>query len=59
MIDRIDNLAGVVPWLLYDFRSPYRLHPVLQQGWNRKGVLGPGGEKKKSWFVLHAYFAER
>ena len=59
MIDRIDNLAGVVPWLLYDFRSPYRLHPVLQQGWNRKGVLSPGGEKKKSWYVLRAYFAER
>ena len=56
MIDRIENLSGVVPWLLFDFRSPYRLHPSLQQGWNRKGVLGERGEKKQSWRVLQDYY---
>lgn len=56
MIDGIGNLAGVVPWLLYDFRSPFRLHPHLQQGWNRKGVLSDGGERKKSWYVMKEYF---
>ena len=59
MIDGIGNLSGVVPWLLYDFRSPYRLHPQLQQGWNRKGVLSENGERKKSWFVLRDYFQNK
>ena len=59
MIDRIGNLAGVVPWLLYDFRSPFRLHPELQQGWNRKGVLSQWGDKKKAWWVLRDYFRDR
>ncbi len=59
MIDHIGNLAGVVPWLLYDFRSPYRLHPQFQQGWNRKGVLSDKGERKKSWYVLKDYFQNK
>ena len=59
MIDGIENLTGVVPWLLYDFRSPYRLHPQLQQGWNRKGVLSQNGVRKKSWWVLRDYFLSK
>ena len=52
----IANLAGTAPWLLYDFRSPYRLHPELQNGWNRKGVVSESGRKKKSWYVLKDFY---
>ena len=50
------NLAGVCAWILFDYRSPTRLHPVYQQGYNRKGLLSELGEKKKAWFVLNRYF---
>ena len=37
MADRIPFLRGMSPWILKDFRSPRRQHPVYQRGWNRKG----------------------
>jgi beta-glucuronidase len=54
----IPNLCGVCPWILVDYRSPVRMHPVYQQGWNRKGLLSEGGEKKKAWFIMNKYFEE-
>ena len=57
MAKGIANLAGTAPWLLYDFRSPYRLHPELQNGWNRKGVLSDRGIKKKAWYVLRDFYS--
>ena len=39
MFDNIPNLCGICPWVLFDFRSPTRLHPIYQDGWNRKGLL--------------------
>ena len=36
MFDNIPNLRGVSPWILFDFRSPFRFHPTNQDGWNRK-----------------------
>jgi len=50
------HLAGVCPWLLVDYRSPGRMHPVYQNGFNRKGLLSEFGEKKKSWFVMKAFY---
>ena len=50
------NLAGVCAWILIDYRSPTRLHPVYQQGYNRKGLLSELGEKKKAWYVLSQYY---
>jgi len=35
------------------------LHPVYQQGYNRKGLLSELGEKKKAWFVLNHYYKSR
>lgn len=34
MFKYIPNLAGISPWILFDFRSPYRFHPTNQEGWN-------------------------
>ena len=56
MFANIPNLAGISPWVLFDFRSPYRFHPTKQEGWNRKGVLSDKGEKKKSWYIINEYY---
>lgn len=38
MFKYIPNLAGISPWILFDFRSPYRFHPTNQEGWNLRGT---------------------
>jgi beta-glucuronidase len=53
------NLAGVCAWILVDYHSPTRLHPIYQQGYNRKGLLSEMGEKKKAWFILNQYYKSR
>lgn len=53
-----DNFVGLSPWLLNDFRSPRRVNPVYQEGWNNKGLYGHKGEKKKAFWVLKAYYDE-
>ena len=58
MLKRISFLRGITPWILADFRSPGRTHPIYQQGWNRKGLLSDKGLKKKAWYVLHEYYSE-
>ena len=59
MFDQIENLAGISPWVLFDFRSPTRLHPVNQEGWNRKGLLSDQGMKKKAWYVIREYYKNK
>jgi beta-glucuronidase len=56
MFGSTPNLAGVCAWLLVDYRSPGRMHPVYQKGYNRKGLLSELGEKKKAWYVLKHYY---
>jgi beta-glucuronidase len=56
MFSTVPNLAGVIPWLLVDYRSTGRLHPVFQSGWNRKGLLSDRGERKKAWYIMREYF---
>jgi len=56
MFSTIPNLCGVCPWLLVDYRSPGRMHPVYQKGWNRKGLISDQGKKKKSWYIMKQYF---
>lgn len=40
MLLKIPQLKGVTPWILCDFRSPRRVLPNIQDGWNRKGLIG-------------------
>jgi beta-glucuronidase len=47
----------VTPWILADFRSPRRVLPNVQDGWNRKGLIGQNG-KKKAFAVLKAFYDE-
>lgn len=56
MFRHIPNLAGVSPWILFDFRSPYRFHPTNQEGWNRKGLVSDQGYRKKAWYLMHDYY---
>jgi beta-glucuronidase len=59
MIDGIDDLRGLSPWILKDFRSPRRPLPGIQDFWNRKGLLSETGERKLAWKVLHDYYEIR
>jgi beta-glucosidase len=56
MFRNIPNLAGVSPWVLFDFLSPYRQHPVNQSSFNRKGLLSDKGVKKQAWHIMHEYY---
>jgi len=56
MFKQIPFLKGTCPWLLADFRSPFRMHPVFQNEWNRKGLISDKGFRKKAWFVLKDYY---
>ena len=58
MLKKIPFLRGMIPWILADFRSPGRRHPVYQQGWNRKGLLSDQGLKKKAWYIVHEYYKD-
>jgi beta-glucuronidase len=56
MLERIPFLRGVSPWILMDFRSPRRPLPVIQDYWNRKGLVSERGVKKKAFHVLRRYY---
>jgi beta-glucuronidase len=56
MADRITTLRGMSPWILKDFRSPRREHPVFQNGWNRKGLTSETGVRKEAFGVLADYY---
>lgn len=59
MFENIPNLAGVSPWILFDFRSPFRFHPTNQEGWNRKGLISDKGQRKKAWKIMHDYYEKK
>lgn len=59
MLDKIDGLAGFSPWILVDFRSPRRVLPGIQDGFNRKGLISSDGVKKKAFSVLQEYYQKR
>jgi beta-glucuronidase len=41
-----------------DFRSPRRPLPVIQEGWNRKGLVSERGLRKRAFYVLQAFYEE-
>jgi len=59
MADKIPTLVGMSPWILKDFRSPRRQHPVFEQGWNRKGLISETGQRKQAFGVLADYYAKK
>lgn len=59
MFNNIPNLRGVSPWVLFDFRSPFRFHPTNQEDWNRKGLVSDQGYRKKAWYLMKDYFDKK
>jgi beta-glucuronidase len=59
MLEKIPGFSGCTPWILCDFRSPRRLLPGVQDGWNIKGLIGHDGQKKMAFDVLKNYYAEK
>lgn len=59
MLEKMEGLRGMTPWILVDFKSPRRQHPVYQNFWNRKGLISETGKKKKAFFVLKNYFEKK
>lgn len=56
MFANIPNLRGISPWILFDFRSPFRFHPTNQEDWNRKGLVSDQGFRKKAWYIIQEYY---
>jgi beta-glucuronidase len=59
MLEKIPQLRAMTPWILCDFRSPRRMLPNIQDGWNRKGLIGENGTKKAAFQVLKACYARK
>jgi beta-glucuronidase len=58
MLKRMPFLRGTAPWILMDFRSPHRLLPGMQDGWNRKGLVSDRGDRKKAFFVMRDWYQQ-
>jgi len=50
-----EQIAGLSPWILFDFRAPMRQNEY-QRGYNRKGVVDQHGRKKKAFHVLRDFY---
>jgi len=59
MIDAQTQCAGMSPWILKDFRTPLRVLPGIQDGYNRKGLFSEEGEPKLAADVLRSYYQSR
>ena len=56
MIEAIDGLVGISPWILKDFRSPRRVLNGIQDFYNRKGLVSEKGERKKAFYTLRNWY---
>ncbi|MDR0547153.1 MAG: beta-glucuronidase [Dysgonamonadaceae bacterium] len=59
MMEKIDGLSGMSPWILVDFRSPRRQLFGIQDFFNRKGLISDSGNKKKAFFVMQQYYQSK
>jgi beta-glucuronidase len=59
MIEKIPQLSGLSPWILVDFRSPKRLLPDIQDGYNRKGLISNDGQKKKAFYIMRDWYEKK
>lgn len=56
MLKNSPALRGLSPWILKDFRAPYRLNTDMQNYWNRKGLLSETGEEKLAFKLMSNYY---
>jgi len=58
MLSKIPQIRGFAPWVLMDFRSPTRNIPLLQDGYNRKGLISEDGKKKQAFFFIQKIYKD-
>lgn len=56
MVQNSDQLAGMSPWILKDFRSAMRPLNGIQDFWNRKGLVSETGDRKQAFYVLQEFY---
>ena len=56
MIQNNDQIQGLSPWILKDFRSMIRPLADVQDFYNRKGLIDENGKKKKAFKVLQEFY---
>ena len=56
MVRAQTECAGLSPWILKDFRTPMRVLPGIQDGYNRKGLVSEEGEKKLAFDTLRTFY---
>ncbi|MCF8432506.1 MAG: beta-glucuronidase [Melioribacteraceae bacterium] len=59
MLDKVDFIKGMSPWILKDFRSPRRPLPQIQDFWNRKGLISDEGQRKSAFFTLQKFYSKK
>lgn len=59
MLKNIPFLRGTTPWILMDFYSARRPLADIQDFFNRKGLVSDQGIKKKAFYTLKEYYAEK
>ncbi len=59
MLDKVDGLAGTIPWILMDFYSPRRPLYGTQDWHNRKGLVSEKGDKKKAFYVVQSWYKQK
>ncbi|HVB03160.1 MAG TPA: glycoside hydrolase family 2 TIM barrel-domain containing protein [Chitinophagaceae bacterium] len=57
LLKTIPFLRGICPWVLKDCRSPKRLLPFIQDGWNRKGLISDQGIPKEAYYLVKQYYS--
>jgi len=58
ILERLDYVKGISPWVLYDFRAERRQNH-WQRGWNRKGLIAQDKTTRKAAFDILAAFYHR
>lgn len=58
VLEQTEYIAGMTPWILYDFRCPRR-KTRFQRGFNRKGLIDADKTTKKAAFHRLAKFYAR
>jgi beta-glucuronidase len=59
ILENIDYIKGMSPWILYDFASPRRQNQY-QRGYNRKGLIAEDKKtKKKAFFILRQFYKKK
>jgi beta-glucuronidase len=57
MLSLSEQVQGMSPWILKDFRTAHRPLNGIQDFYNRKGLVDERGEKKLAFDVLRAFYA--